>query len=194
MPELDELNIYFITDNRGKVSEARAILGKLGIEVRQLSLKKLEIQDEDVSTIVLYSIKDLMKKHKGPLMVEDTELHVRALSGFPGPYSSYVYRTIGVEGILKLLEGVKDRKAYFRSAVAYYDDSTGIQVFTGTVYGVISEEPRGDRGFGFDPIFIPAGRKKTFAEMELDEKSEISHRGRALRKLAYWLHRAQKDK
>jgi XTP/dITP diphosphohydrolase len=189
------MDVYFVTDNQGKVKEAKAILGKWGIGVKQLSLEKLEIQDDDVSAIVLYSIKDLMKRHEGPLMVEDAGLHVQVLSGFPGPYSSYVYRTIGIEGILKLLEGVIDRRAYFRSAIAYYDNDVGIQIFTGQVHGTISEKPRGDKGFGFDPIFIPSGRKKTFAEMELDEKSRISHRGKALRRLAHWLrHRVQKGK
>ncbi|RLE72114.1 MAG: non-canonical purine NTP pyrophosphatase, RdgB/HAM1 family, partial [Thermoprotei archaeon] len=122
-----------------------------------------------------------------PFFVEDAGLFVEALNGFPGPYSSYIYKTIGCEGILKLLEGVDNRKAYFLSVVALRAPGLGDVVFKGKVNGIIANEMRGEKGFGFDPIFIPDGCEKTFAEMNIEEKSRYSHRGKALRKMGKWI-------
>ncbi|NOZ89276.1 MAG: RdgB/HAM1 family non-canonical purine NTP pyrophosphatase, partial [Crenarchaeota archaeon] len=121
-----------------------------------------------------------------PVAVEDAGLFVDALSGFPGPYSSYVYKTIGVHGILRLLEGEENRAARFVSVIAYAGP-WGVQLFRGEVKGSIAAEPRGSGGFGFDPIFIPEGADKTFAEMNIEEKNMYSHRARAARKLCSWL-------
>jgi len=120
------------------------------------------------------------------VFVEDAGLFIDALNGFPGPYSSYVYRTIGVEGVLKLVEG-KSRGAAFVSVIALYHPGKGVRVFKGMCRGVIAQHPRGFSGFGFDPIFIPEGVGKTFAEMREDEKNKLSHRGEAARKLIEWL-------
>jgi len=80
---------------------------------------------------------------------------------------------------------VNDRRSYFKSIIAYWDGE--LHIFEGRVDGVITEEPRGTGGFGFDPIFRPSGFDKTFAEMTTDEKNKISHRGRALHGFATWL-------
>ena len=91
-------------------------------------------------------------KLKTPLIVDDTGFSIDALNGFPGPYAAYVLNTIGNTGILKLMEGVTDRRARFTTAIAYADEQ-GIQVFTGTIEGRITTSPRGSGGFGYDPIF-----------------------------------------
>ena len=179
------MRVFFITKNRGKLTEAKFILGKYGIEVIPLNIEKLEIQHEDIEIIAMYSIKSI-KGEKGPIFIEDDALYINALSGFPGPYASYVYKTLGLNGVLKLLEGVKDRSAHFKSVVALKKEDM-IHVFTGVVKGRISEDIRGKQGFGFDPIFIPEGYNITFAEMSLEEKCNISHRAKALKKLATWL-------
>jgi len=179
------MRVFFITKNRGKLIEAKFILGKYGIEVIPLNIEKLEIQHEDIEIIAIYSIKSI-KGEKDPIFIEDDALYINALSGFPGPYASYVYKTLGLNGVLKLLEGVKDRSAHFKSVVALKKEDM-IHVFTGVVKGRISEDIRGKQGFGFDPIFIPEGYNITFAEMGLEEKCNISHRAKALKKLATWL-------
>ena len=105
----------------------------------------------------------------------------------PGPYSSYVYRKIGKEGILKLLEGCDNRRARFKSVVVFSSPDSEIKYFRGVVEGKISRTVRGESGFGFDPIFEPdelSGR--TFGELSIEEKNEISHRSRALRSFAEW--------
>ncbi len=156
-----------------------------------IRVKAMEIQDENLENIAKASAIDAAKKCGLPVIVEDAGLFIEALNGFPGPYSSYVNKTIGVGGILKLMKNVKDRSAYFLSAVAFYNPDNGeLKVFNGRVEGQIAEEAKGRSGFGFDPIFIPIGGDgRTFAEMGTEEKNRFSHRAMALRRFAEWYKR-----
>ena len=106
---------------------------------------------------------------------------------FPGTFSKYVYHTIGCQGILKLLENLKDRSAEFRSAVAYCDGKNTKKTFLGVSHGAISHEIRGQNGFAFDKIFIPNGSMLTYAELNEREKNKISHRSKAFEMVAKWL-------
>ena len=181
------ITAFFVTKNRGKFREAYRILSKYNINLKQLPEEKLEIQSDSLEDVVLYSIKELVKKHpKKILVVEDAGLFIEALNGFPGPFSSYVYKTIGLKGILKLLEDKPTRRAYFKSVVAFHAPGMGPRIFTGLVYGYISYEIRGSGGFGYDPIFIPEGSDRTFAEMSTEEKNAFSHRGKAFKAFAEW--------
>jgi len=119
--------------------------------------------------------------------VEDAGLFIEALNGFPGPYSHYVYQTIGTRGILKLMRNVDQRDSHFRSVVVFCDTDESLKTFRGETPGKIGQEERGSLGFGFDPIFEPLEAPgKTFAEMTLMEKGKYSHRAKALRKFAEW--------
>ncbi|MCE4604665.1 MAG: XTP/dITP diphosphatase [Aeropyrum sp.] len=177
--------VYIVTGNEGKFREASRILGEYGIEARQARLVKVEIQSDRLEDIALKAARIAYVQLRRPLIVEDAGLFIDSLRGFPGPYSDYVYRTIGIEGILNLLQG-RGRSACFRSAVAYVAPMAE-KVFSGEVCGRIAEEPRGSEGFGFDPIFIPEGYSQTFAELGIGVKNRVSHRAQALRKLASWL-------
>ena len=106
------------------------------------------------------------------------------MGGFPGPYSAYVSKTLGNEGILKLLSGESCRTATFKSVVGYCEPGGEPLLFVGSVDGVITEEIRGEGGFGYDPIFAPG--KRTFAEMLMEEKNEISHRRGAFGAFLDW--------
>jgi XTP/dITP diphosphohydrolase len=179
------VKVYFLTSNPHKVKEAKQIFSEFGIEVEPLPGRKVEIQANDLSEIVSYAAKVAAKEYKQrPLVLEDSGFFVHALRGFPGPYSHYVYDTIGLEGVLKLMEGVKDRKAHFECAAACVCSDDLVEVEVGKVYGYVTREPRGEGGFGFDPIFVPEGYDKTFAELGEEVKSKISHRANALRALA----------
>ena len=178
--------VLFATSNEGKLRELRAVLEPCGYRVEPAPVAKLEIQSEDIARIAVVAASTAYSILGEPVAVEDAGLFIDALGGFPGPYSSYVYKTIGIRGILKLMEGVADRRARFRAVIAYAGP-WGVEVFEGVVEGRIAEEPRGSGGFGFDPIFIPDGYKKTFAEMGVEEKSRISHRARAASRLCEWL-------
>ncbi len=183
------MRLFFLTKNEGKLKEARMTLAEFGIEVEQLEGNRIEIQSDDLGEIALYSVKRV-GTDRLPVIVEDAGLFIEVLNGFPGPYSSYVYRTIGCKGILKLMEGREERRARFRSAVAYFDGKVA-KVFLGEVAGIIAEEERGHEGFGFDPIFVPIGYNETFAEMGLEKKVQISHRARAFKALGAWLSKGK---
>jgi XTP/dITP diphosphohydrolase len=124
------------------------------------------------------------------LIVEDAGLFVDSLHGFPGPFSSHAYKTLGIGGLLRLLEGSRSRRASFKSAVAYCVPSGEPRVFEGLVTGSISRSPSGENGFGFDPVFVPAGSRRSMGQLSLEEKCAVSHRGQALRKFAAWYTRS----
>jgi len=179
--------IFFVTGNIHKFNEARRILAEHGVSVAMLKVKTVEIQDNEIENIAKMSALNAVREVNLPLIVEDAGLFIEALNGFPGPFSSYVYRTIGLSGILKLLDGVENRRAQFKSAVVFCDPSGELRCFVGISNGRIAEKPRGTSGFGFDPIFEPEEQPaKTFGEMSIEEKNLFSHRARALKKFAEW--------
>lgn len=184
------MKLYFATGNRGKFEEARRILTECNVELEMLpAAPKLEVQSMDVREVAKWAAYTAYLATGLPIVVEDTGLYIDALGGFPGALAAHVYKTIGLRGVLKLLEGVEDRRARFVTAVVAIIPPHVIEA-TGVVEGVITREPRGASGFGFDPIFEPLGAGKTFAEMSVEEKNRWSHRGRAFRKLCEELRNA----
>lgn len=178
---------FFATGNIHKFNEARFLLSEFKIAAAMLKVKTVEIQDNDIENIAVASALDAVKKCRLPIIVEDAGLFVKALNSFPGPYSSYVFQTIGTKGILKLMKNIEDRNAYFHSVVAFCRPREEPMTFHGKVEGRIVQEEKGCNGFGFDPIFMPSkGDGKTFAEMATVEKNRYSHRAEALRKFAKW--------
>ncbi|MDD4191243.1 MAG: non-canonical purine NTP diphosphatase [Mangrovibacterium sp.] len=126
-----------------------------------------------------------------PCFADDTGLEVDALGGAPGIYSArYAGEAkdagANMDKLLRQLIGVENRKARFRTVISLVIEGREI-LFEGIVEGTILEEKRGKEGFGYDPVFVPAGHSKTFAEMGPHEKNEISHRARAVQKLVNWL-------
>lgn len=181
-------NIIFVSRNPGKAREVKFILEKFDLCVELNDLEKVEIQAHNSVRIAEESARELLPRIKRSFIVEDAGLYVPSLSGFPGPYSHYVLGTLGCQGVLKLLESTDSRAAYFESTVAYADGDGNIETFLGRVNGNISFNIRGQEGFGFDPIFLPVGWSKTFGEVSLEEKSEISHRRRSLEAFAEWYY------
>lgn len=177
--------ITFATSNPKKAEEVKRILEPYGIEVDIARVRKIEVQDDSIERIAAFSARILSRRIGRPLIVEDTGLFIDALRGFPGPYSAYVYRTIGLVGVLKLMEGIDDRTATFRCVVAYCEPSGEPIIFKGEVRGRITYEVRGSTGWGYDPIFEPEGYRETYAELGVC-KDEVSHRGKAFREFARW--------
>jgi XTP/dITP diphosphohydrolase len=181
--------IFLATGNFHKFNEARRILAEYNIASGMLRVRNVEIQSDSLAEIATASVVDAFNRSHLPVIVEDAGLFVDALKGFPGPYAAYVYKTISNPGMLKLMENVDDRKATFRSAIAYYDGQSEPVCFEGEAVGRIAyDEVWGNlkTGFGFDPIFLPSGSEKTFAEMTIEEKNGFSHRANAMRKFAEW--------
>ena len=179
--------IQFATKNKGKFDEAACVAIKYGIELAQVRIEKYETQDDDLRKIATVAAEQaLLELKTSAIVAEDAGFFIDALNGFPGPYSSYVYKTLGVNGILKLMEKTSKREAHFASAVAYCGGGH-TKCFEGIVKGKVDFRPRGKQGFGFDPIFIPnQGDGRTFAQMDIDQKNQYSHRALAFSKFCKW--------
>ncbi len=179
--------LTFATSNTHKFSEVSAILADHGISVEMASLELREIQADTLEEIAAEKAREACRRVDGPAMVEDTGLFVDALNGFPGPYSAYVFRTVGNQGVLRLLEGAQDRGATFQSVFAYCSPGGSPECFPSAVAGTIALECRGG-GWGYDPIFIAASASgRTYGELG-EKKNRLSHRRIALERLARWIH------
>lgn len=178
--------LRFVTHNSHKFEEARKILSRYGLHVDWVKLEYPEIQADSLEEVASYSAEWLKGKVEPPFFIEDAGLFIEALNGFPGPYSSFVFRTIGNPGILRLMEGVEHRRAVFKSVVAVV---TAVElppvILTGETPGRIATSIRGG-GWGFDPIFEPdEPGGLTYGELG-EAKNQVSHRYRALRRLGEW--------
>ncbi len=179
--------VYFATSNDSKFAEASFVLRDYGVRLGRLRGKGVEQQSDDVAAVASAAASGLAVGGGRRFFVEDTGLFVRSLGGFPGAYAAFVNRTVGPEGLLKLLSGSSNRSAEFVSAVAFVEDSRTPRLFMGRLRGSISNRPRGSHGFGFDPVFVPAGLRRTMAELSLEEKCAVSHRAKALKAMGQWL-------
>ncbi|MGQ0798000.1 MAG: XTP/dITP diphosphatase [Methanobacteriota archaeon] len=184
--------IRFVTTNEGKYREVFDRLLERGIRIERLDRGYPEIQADSLEKIVRFGATVLDDEVRGDYLIDDSGLFVDALYGFPGPYSSYVYKRLGTAGILTLLAGRTDRGASFETAFLLRHGGEHA-TFRGEVRGTISDRGRGTAGFGFDPIFVPAGQTRTFAEMSLHEKNLSSHRARAVDALVAFLEGARKE-
>jgi len=179
-------DVFFASSNVHKYEEAEKILSEFGIKLDFYQTNLVEIQDDSLSKIALQKALDAYDKCKKPVIVEDDGLFIDSLSGFPGPFSSYVFKTIGNNGILKLVED--NRGAKFRAVIAHCDSNKKPKLFEYSISGKISKNLQG-KGWGYDPIFIPEKQNKTYAE--LAEKNKISHRYESLKKFADWFNNKQ---
>ncbi len=176
--------IWFATSNKGKLIEVQERFSHFGVEVEQLIAPYPEIQADTLEEVVEAGLTHLWKEHARPLMIDDSGIFLDNKEGFPGVYSAYVLHTLGCQGILDLMHSDTERPAHFECCAGYIDEKGQVLVAKGRVDGHISKEEKGTTGFGFDPIFVPEGHDRTFAEMSLEEKNKMSHRSRAFDKLA----------
>lgn len=170
---------FFATNNTDKLREVNEILGR---SIEQIIVELYEPQGLDVAEVIREKAKDAFRKTGKFILVEDTALEFRVWNGLPGPLIKWFLETVGNEGLLKMLVGVDDRRAIAKTAVGFFDGNKA-HVFIGEIEGKISETIRGKSGFGWDPIFIPDGLNKSFAEMTSEEKNVISMRRRALEQM-----------
>jgi XTP/dITP diphosphohydrolase len=177
--------LFFITGNQGKVLEVKKKFKDLDIKIVQKDLGYPEIQAKNLEDVVCFGVEHIQKKFSFPFIIEDAGLFIDALDGFPGVFSAYVYQTIGCSGILRLMRDleVSDRSACFRSIFAFSETGKKPRIFKGECKGMISKNKLGEHGFGYDPIFIPHGEMKTFAQMDIYRKNNFSHRGKSINKL-----------
>lgn len=191
----DPLPLVLATRNPGKVAEMRTLLAD--VPVRLIPADSFDDPpdvEEDRPTLEGNARKKAtaLFEHSGhPALADDTGLEVDALEGAPGVHTARfagpgATPTDNNDKLLHMLEGADTRHARFRTIVAFVDDD-GVHCFEGVCEGTIAEAPRGERGFGYDPLFIPESDTRTFAEMEPAQKNAVSHRKRALHQFVAFL-------
>ena len=192
----DQNLIYFVTGNVNKYNEVSELFKKENLKYTlvQKTIKTVEVQAESIKEVAQYKLESIRGQINGSYFIEDAGLFIdKPLNGFPGIYSSYVMKTLGNEGIIKLITDFGKTQAHFTSVIAlYFDPLEKNFFFEGNVQGKVSETIRGSGGFGFDPIFLPdVLPDKTFAELTTEEKNKISHRGNAWRAFIKFLKETQ---
>lgn len=176
------MKIFFGTTNEGKLAEARDILG---IEIEGTPLEIEEIQSLDPVKVATQKAKDYFAQLARPVLIEDVSLTFNALGQLPGTYINDFSKSLGNEGLTKLLD--KNRLATAQATLAFCSAPERVEIFIGKIEGTIAKKPMGKNGFGWDPIFIPKGSSKTFAQMTQKEKNKYSMRTIALKKFKQWL-------
>ncbi len=189
--------VLVASSNPKKVKEIEEILSPLGIKVI-VPPKKVEVQETGTTFLenAYLKAKAYFEEFGIPALADDSGLVVEAIAPYPGVYSARFHELelfgkeepipdvdkANIGKLLRVLKDKENRRAKFVSYVVLYWDGQGL-FSHGEVGGYINDTPRGERGFGYDPIFVPEGYDKTFAELPPEVKHSISHRGRALRKL-----------
>ena len=168
--------VYLVTGNEEKYNEFKKFLPSLD----RIDLDLEEIQETDAKKIIEHKLEEAGKKCQGQVMVEDTSLYLDCLNGLPGPLIKWFEKKIGNEGLYWLTRSLNNNKARAKTIIGLYDND--LKFFEGSIEGAIVA-PKGDKNFGWDPVFKPRGKKKTFAEMTKEEKGKISMRRKALKKL-----------
>jgi non-canonical purine NTP pyrophosphatase (RdgB/HAM1 family) len=176
-------NITFITGNAAK---AEQLARHLEHPVAHKKLDLPEIQSLDLHEIIEHKTREAFKQVGGVVLVEDTSLTFKAFGKLPGPLIKWFLTELNNEGLCKILNPYEDRTALAEVCFGLYDGSE-LKIFEGQTEGTIADMPRGERGFGWDPIFIPKGCGKTWGEMDTDEQKNTSMRRIALQKLEVYL-------
>ncbi|MGZ5550754.1 MAG: RdgB/HAM1 family non-canonical purine NTP pyrophosphatase [Nitrososphaeraceae archaeon] len=191
--------IYFVSHNIYKYSEIKSIVNNRITDLHLKFCKRniTEIQDQKIEKIAMEKARSAYNIVKKPIIIEDDGLFINSLNGFPGQYSSYVLKSIGNRGIIRLLKGYRDRSAFFKS-IFVYSNGIIVKVFNGKINGKISSTIKDD-GWGYDPIFIPLNNNNdnnsdtTFAKLsKTNKKNELSHRRIALDKFVKWFNQNNK--
>ncbi len=195
-------NIVIASHNSGKVSEIKSLLKPMGYNI--IPAKKLKI-NEPIENGLTFRENSLIKsrnaalKSRLPAIADDSGLCISSLDNEPGIYSARWAGkdkdfNIAMEKIEKKMAKYNcfnkpSRKAFFCCALSIYFPNNVSRVFEGKIYGHVQFPPKGKNGFGYDPIFVPKGYKKTFGEMNFHYKERISHRAIAFKKLSSYLHK-----
>lgn len=177
------MSITFVTGNPMKIALAKKYLAH-PFTHRKIELE--ELQSLDLHTIVEHKARQAFEMVKTPVLVEDTALTFHALGNLPGPLVRWFLEEIGTKGMCQMLNGFNDPSALAEVSFCLFNGTTP-HFFDGARIGSIAPIPRGDKGFGWDAVFIPEGQTKTWAEMDFDEQHTTSIRAEAFAKLKMFL-------
>lgn len=191
------MRLCFASNNKHKLEEIKNVVGRKFEILSLADIKCNEELPETRNTLEGNSLQKaeyVLQHYNTPCFADDTGLEVEALNGAPGVYSARYagnHRNTD-DNIALLLQNLKNdtnRKAQFRTVITLIGIEAQPFFFEGVIRGEIITEKRGSSGFGYDPVFVPEGHSKTFAEMTLEEKNQLSHRAIAVKKLAEYLSR-----
>lgn len=175
--------LTFITGNAGKAEQLSRYL-QFAVDHAKLDIE--EIQSPDLEKVASEKAQAAYAILGTPVLVEDTALTFEVLGRLPGTFIKWFSESIGNVGLVKLLEGYDNRTAIAETCFALCDE-TGVHLFKNFIRGTVASEPKGENGFGWNPVFIPDGATKTYAEMSNEEQSEYSMRRLAIEKLQVYL-------
>ena len=183
------MRAIFVTTNEHKCREVEEILG---VALGRADLDLPEVQAIDPAGVAAEkarAAREALGDTDLPILVEDSGLMVDAWGGFPGALTKWVMNSVGNEGLLRMLAPEEDRSARAVCVVALAEADGKVRTFRGEVRGTVAESPRGEGGFGYDPVFVPGCSSMTYAEMG-EGKNRDSHRARAFRAVKEWLEKA----
>jgi XTP/dITP diphosphohydrolase len=185
------MRAIFVTTNEHKRREVQEILG-VALERADLDLPEIQaIDPAEVAAEKARAAREALGRPDLPVLVEDSGLMVDAWDGFPGALTKWLMRSVGNEGLLRMLDSGEDRSARAVCVVALAEADGNVHTFRGEVLGVVAQRPRGAGGFGYDAVFVPEWSSMTYAEMG-EGKNEDSHRARAFRAVREWLEEADR--
>lgn len=178
--------ISFITGNKKKFEEMKRLVP----EVEQLDIDLPEIQSMNFREIIEAKLQEALKHHSGGCIVEDTSVNMDCLQGLPGPFIKWFLQALGPGGLAEIAQKHENDRVSVTVMIGYAEHPEKIQYFEGTAFGRVVT-PRGEAGYGWDPIFMPDGFDQTYAEMGPEAKSKISARRIATDKLLAFLEEAK---
>lgn len=176
--------LRLITGNIGKLAEFKDLLQ--GYELEQVNLDLVEIQEIDSQKIIEHKLQEALRHVNGPILVEDTSLHIEAFGGLPGPLIKWFEKSLSLAEIAELAILANKTKATAQVLIGLAENAEQLHYFKGELQGQIVA-PRGENGFGWDKIFQPEGYDQTFGEMDISEKQKFSHRFLAVQELKKYL-------
>lgn len=173
------MDLVLVTGSASKAREAREIFGR---NLEQVEIDLPEIQAATVEEVAREKSREAFRRLERACVVEDSALGFAAWGGLPGPFIKWFEQAAGLEALCRSLDGFTDRGATALCVLAYRSETAQLTA-VGRLEGSIAPKPRGDRGFGWDSIFVPRGSDRTFAEMSAAEKNAVSHRRKAWEEL-----------
>ena len=187
------MKVFIATGNKHKVHEMSLMLSAFGIELEQKDISIIEPDFDSIEEIAVEKAKQAFEKIKKPVIAEDTGVYFEEYNNFPGQLAKRIYLGIGFEGLISLIKLKENKKAYFKTAVAYFDGEKS-KVFSGKMEGTLLEEIvslKKDR-LPYEKLFVPNGFDKALVDLSVEEKNKISHRAKATKKFGEWFSNRQK--
>lgn len=178
------MTLHLITGNKDKLREAERILG---MQLVSTHVELVEIQDRDPMKIAEHKVREAWNIVKEPVFVWDQAVYIDCLNDFPGPFIKWFWEQVTLEKICQIANFYNNDKIATETALAYFDGNT-VKIFTARTEGTMPQAPRGEKGWGWDPIFIPQGGTKTYAEMDEEEVLQFRTHRVTLEKLKNYLN------